>query len=98
MRDGVLLAELAADKLVERSGSAAPFETGGILLGILGDGKPWIVRAIEIPSGAPAPQAYELPAGVTQCAVREARIEDPRLGYLGDWHSHPADSAASGID
>lgn len=98
MRRGVLLAESAAEELIKRSGSSIPFETGGILLGMLGDGEPWIVRAIEIPSATPAPRAYKLPAGVTKAAVGEARKKDPRLGYLGDWHSHPADAAASGID
>ena len=98
MTSEVLFAEAVADQLIAWSRAAAPNETGGILLGILGDDRPWVLCAAEVPSAAPRRYAYELPAGVTRPIVLQARDSDPRVGYLGDWHSHPADSRASLTD
>ena len=41
---------------------------------------------------------FVIPAGVTPAVVEMARQIDNRLGYVGDWHSHPADQAASPTD
>lgn len=98
MSKRILLSEDVAAKLIAWSDAAAPFETGGILLGILGDGRPWVVSAVQVASAAPRRYAYELPAGVTRPLVLQAQETDPRVGYLGDWHSHPADSKASPTD
>lgn len=56
------------------------------------------MSAAQVPSTAPRRYVYELPAGVTTPIVRQARESDPRVGYLGDWHSHPADRQASLTD
>lgn len=98
MTAAALLFEDVQRQLETWSDAAYPFETGGILLGLLGDGDPWIVEAVEIPSAVPQLYAYQLPAGVTHPAVRAAQARDPRLGYLGDWHSHPLDVRASFTD
>ncbi len=98
MSRDVLLAETVAEQLIAWSRDAAPYETGGILLGILGDDRPWVMSAAQVPSAAPQRYAYELPTGATQPIVLLAREADPRIGYLGDWHSHPADSKASLTD
>jgi hypothetical protein len=98
MTRDVLLAETVAEQLAAWSNAAAPYETGGILLGVLGDDRPWVMSAAQVPSAAPRRSAYELPAGVTRPIVLHARETDPRVGYLGDWHSHPADSKASLTD
>ena len=66
-----------------------PIETGGILVGVHVDGQPWITSAIEISSPDRGRRHFKIPAGATQRAVLSARQGDPRLGYLGDWHSHP---------
>lgn len=93
-----LLFEEVQRQLVAWSEAAYPFETGGVLLGLLGDGDPWIVMAAQLPSAAPARFTYQLPAGATHVAVENARSIDPRVGYLGDWHSHPLDARASPTD
>lgn len=94
----VLIAERAAADLRRHARKAHPNETGGILLGVRTAGRPWIVQAIEILTGDRGRHHYRLPAGTTTGAVRDARLSDPRLGYLGEWHSHPADAGPSPTD
>lgn len=94
----VLIAEPAAADLRRFARNAHPNETGGILLGVRTAGRPWITLAIEIPTPDRGRSHYRLPAGTTTAAVRSARNEEPRLGYLGEWHSHPADVGPSPTD
>lgn len=75
--------------------AADPYETGGVLLGPLSRGSSWITHAVEVPARSPARQHYILPRGVTHHIVRCARGLDSRLGYLGEWHTHPADAGPS---
>jgi len=79
--------------------SAHPVETGGVLLGVYVEGdRPWVVEAVELPSDAATGTSYEVGHDARPQAVDEARRRDPRLGYLGDWHSHPADLGPSTVD
>jgi len=75
-----------------------PVETGGLLIGVHLDGHPWVVAAVEIATNDRGRNHFKIPAGATQPAVRAARAADPRLGYLGDWHSHPNDVGPSPAD
>ena len=77
---------------------AHPHETGGILVGVYLDGQPWVTTAIEIETLDRGRHHYKIPAGATQPAVHIARKADRRLGYLGDWHSHPHDVGPSPTD
>lgn len=78
---------------------AHPNEAGGVLIGVFGDGRPWVSRVIRIiPAHRPWPDRFVIPPGLTPAIVAEQRNRDCRLGYLGDWHTHPADVAASGTD
>lgn len=94
----VRVVEDVAEQIRTWSSEAAPLETGGLLLGLYANGDPWITRVVLIESEGRTGSRYELPAGVTQDAVRQAQTEDPRVGYLGDWHSHPADVGPSPTD
>lgn len=94
----VLISERAAADLRRCARKARPNETGGILLGVRTAGRPWIARAVEIPTSDRGRHHYRLPAGATTPAVLDARRSDPRLGYLGEWHSHPADVGPSATD
>jgi proteasome lid subunit RPN8/RPN11 len=75
-----------------------PIETGGVLIGVHLQGHPWIVTAIEIATDDRGASHFKIPAGATQKAVKGARAADPRLGYVGDWHSHPRDVGPSTTD
>ena len=94
----VLITERAAADLRRHARKAHPYETGGILLGVQTDARPWIAGVIEISTPDRGRSHYRLPRGTTTTAVRDARKTDPRLGYLGDWHSHPADVGPSPTD
>ena len=99
MNEPVLL--IAEQAIASINGAAArsyPHETGGILVGVYVEGDPWITYAIEIPSPDSGRHHYRIPGGTTQPAVKAAREQDSRLGYLGDWHSHPADVGPSPTD
>ncbi len=99
MTDPVLLiSESAEAAMIRAANDSFPLETGGILVGVHADGRPWVVGAIEIPSRDRGSHHYRIPHGTTQPAVYAARREDPRLGYLGDWHSHPSDAGPSPTD
>lgn len=94
----VLLAESAEDIVLRAAISARPIETGGLLLGVWSQHRPWISHVIEIPPQVPSPNHYVLPAGLTHPLVACARRVDRRLGYLGEWHVHPADAGPSPTD
>jgi integrative and conjugative element protein (TIGR02256 family) len=77
---------------------AHPNETGGILLGVHRGVDPWVTHAIEIDTSDRGKRHYRIPRGATQPAVHAARRNDQRLGYLGDWHTHPDDVGPSATD
>lgn len=92
------LSEAAAEEIRAAASGAHPNETGGVLVGVLTGTRPWITQAIHVPSTKATPIFYEIPAGARRKAVRAARRVDRRLGYLGDWHAHPADAGPSSTD
>ncbi|MGE2836009.1 Mov34/MPN/PAD-1 family protein, partial [Mycobacterium sp. SMC-4] len=94
----LLLAESARATLTAAAAHAHPCETGGILIGVLADGHPWVTAAIEIATTDRGRARYRIPGGATHAAVQRSRATDDRLGYLGDWHTHPADAGPSPTD
>lgn len=92
------LSESAAEEIRAAASNAHPNETGGVLVGVLTGTRPWVTDAIHVPSKKATPTWYEIPAGARRKAVRAARRADHRVGYLGDWHAHPADVGPSGTD
>lgn len=94
----LLLSEHARHEMTCAAHGSHPIETGGVLVGVHVNGQPWVTAAVEIPSPERGRRHYKIPAGTTQPAVLAAREADHRLGYLGDWHSHPNDSGPSPTD
>lgn len=99
----VWVSDTAREDMFKAAAAAHPSETGGVLAGVvlargLGAGRPWVTHAVEVRSPKRGPSHYELPAGARERVVRSLRKRDPRLGYLGDWHSHPADLDPSRTD
>ncbi len=80
--------------LVASARAAHPAEAGGVLLGVTARRTLWITVAVELP-GDSGSGHYLVPEGATVPAVKQARSTDPRLGYLGEWHSHTKDTGAS---
>lgn len=94
----LLMTETARSALTAAATRAHPYETGGILIGVHADGHPWVTDVLEIPTTDRGHSHYRIPAAATQAAVLNARTLDRRLGYLGDWHSHPRDIGPSRTD
>lgn len=92
------VSEGAIESIDAAAGAAHPNETGGVLVGVLAEGRPWVVVAAELTPACRRPAFYESPRGGRQRAVRALRRRDRRLGYLGEWHSHPMDVGPSGQD
>ena len=92
------ITESANTTMTTAAAQAHPDETGGILIGVYVDGHPWVINAIEIPTTDRGRSHYRIPAGTDHPAVLKARTSDHRLGYLGDWHSHPHDVSPSRTD
>lgn len=94
----LLITETTHTALTAAASRAHPCETGGILIGVYADEHPWVTAAVEIESKDRGHAHYRIPAGTTRNAVLAARTHDDRLGYLGDWHSHPRDLGPSSTD
>lgn len=84
--------------MVDAARKAHPHETGGVLLGVRAGRDPWVVSAAHVPSADPSPSRYSLPKGATIPLVDAARERDKRIGYLGEWHSHPDGGGPSSDD
>jgi proteasome lid subunit RPN8/RPN11 len=92
------ISEAARAALIEAAEQSTPYETGGILIGVLRDGDAWIIMAAEVEDPSRGRSRFVIPEGVTPAVVEIARQIDARFGYVGDWHSHPADLPASPTD
>jgi len=94
----LLMSESAWHLIREAASLSHPSEAGGILIGVRAEQALWITQAIEINPSTRDQSSYLLPRGATRRLVKAARAVDSRLGYLGDWHSHPADVPTSTTD
>jgi integrative and conjugative element protein (TIGR02256 family) len=76
-----------------------PCETGGILIGYRTGDDVVIERTLEIPDSAATAFSYRRDHAMAQRAL-ELQLESAQahLGYVGEWHSHPAPAGASGQD
>lgn len=62
------------------------------------DGRPVVTGVIEIPDTDATETRYRIPEGAAQAAVAAARERDARVGYVGEWHSHPSGEGPSPLD
>lgn len=94
----VYVTEAAQRHLLDAAERSHPIETGGILIGVKVGGRPCVTQVVEIASDDRSETHYRLPGGQTKIHVLRARREDARVGYLGEWHSHPANRGPSSGD
>ncbi len=92
------LTESARHAIITAASASHPNETGGVLLGVLTRGRPWVTTATEVPHAGATGTYYELESGAAPAIADAMTRLDPRLGYLGEWHSHPADIGPSHLD
>lgn len=94
----ILVTEAALATIRDAAARAHPRETGGILLGVHAPETPWVTLALEVPDENATRHGFHIRAGATVPLVDVARRADPRIGYLGEWHSHPQDVGSSSVD
>ena len=94
----LFIVERVIDALRQSAEAARPLETGGVLVGVLNGADPWITSFVEVIDEGRTSASFAVPYGVTPLAVEAAQAQDGRVGYLGLWHSHPANMPASPKD
>ncbi|MDP9333260.1 MAG: ThiF family adenylyltransferase [Actinomycetota bacterium] len=92
------VSERAQQLVRDAARRALPNETGGILLGCTIAHRTIVAEAVEILDDHATPSQYRVPADSTGVAVSRARERDGRLGYVGEWHSHPSGAGPSPLD
>lgn len=95
------VAETAAADLQAAAHAALPNETGGILLGWRTASGLHVAQAAEVPDPGATTHGYQRNFDAAQSLVTMTLAHQPAdspLGYIGEWHSHPAPVAASHAD
>lgn len=90
----------AAQVVSNAAAAALPRETGGLLLGWWDASKIIVRHAVEVPDPRATTNSWSRDEPRAQAALDAALAahQHPWLGYVGDWHSHPADCGASSQD
>jgi len=80
--------------------AAHPRETGGLLLGWWDGGGVVVRHAVEVldPHATTSSWCRDQPSAQAALDAALAHHDHPWLGYVGDWHSHPAPCGASRQD
>lgn len=100
LRQRVALHPGVSPALTATSRRSEPKETGGLLIGWL-DGKTIVVRRIlEVPDADATETSWTRSEARANKALAGflAKTEHPWLGYVGDWHAHPAPVGPSQTD
>jgi hypothetical protein len=95
----LVLTDTARRRIIAAALAAGDNETGGVLVGVYdATGTPCVVDAIELCSSEPSPNRYVLAKDATHAAIDAARLSDARVGYVGEWHTHPQHEPVSATD
>lgn len=86
--------------ITEAAGRAAPLEAGGLLLGWWDSDRVIVRSAVEVVDPAASGTSWIRRENLAQQALDRAIAAHghPWMGYVGDWHSHPAACEASAQD
>jgi integrative and conjugative element protein (TIGR02256 family) len=96
----VLLTQAALDDMINAGRQALPHETGGILAGFRAGSQVVITRVAVVLDNSSTRRDYHLrhqQAG-HQLDLLRAAAGVAVVGYVGDWHTHPADLPPSPLD
>ncbi|MDW3217753.1 MAG: Mov34/MPN/PAD-1 family protein [Acidimicrobiales bacterium] len=95
------MTDTAWAEVAQCAGADPRRETGGILLGWRHPGGIHVERVLEIPDRQAGHTWYRrrhAPAEAALTAALDQLPEDCDLGYVGEWHSHPAPVGPSFCD
>lgn len=100
LEHAVQIAAEVTSTIATAAAAAHPRETGGLLLGWWLEGRVIVHHAIEVPDPDATPASWVRDNDTAQVALQKAigDLGHPWLGYVGDWHSHPAARGASAQD
>ncbi|QKJ18943.1 SAVED domain-containing protein [Microbacterium hominis] len=91
----------AHETIASETAKRLPLETGGILLGYREMDNFVITHALVVDGGGATKDRYvrdDVRANERLSEFLSDRAEDDPIGYVGEWHSHPAPSGPSTID
>jgi len=95
----MLIARMALDTVLEAGQQTLPLETGGVLLGFRIPGSVVITRALVVPDPRSSHHSYVRRRHRAQHLMSTASADFlPVVGYVGEWHTHPADAPPSRTD
>lgn len=98
-RCGLRLNDDLEQELHDVAASVHPTETGGLLLGWWDGPVPVVADWLEVPDPAARRNRWSRNEDAAADALAAARQSYPsHVGYIGDWHSHPADIGPSRAD
>lgn len=96
---GILITSTAVGSATTNGLAALPYETGGILLGFRTPDLVVVTRTLTVPDPRSSPHSYRRHRRRAQAQMAAAGIETtPAIGYVGEWHTHPADCPPSRTD
>jgi integrative and conjugative element protein (TIGR02256 family) len=96
---GILVARAALDVVLAAGKQALPIETGGVLLGFRVPEGVVVTRALVVPDPRSSRHSYLLHSRRAQALMRAVRGDAPPVvGYVGEWHTHPAETPPSRTD
>jgi integrative and conjugative element protein (TIGR02256 family) len=91
----------AHETIAAETAKRLPLETGGIILGYREGDNLVITHALAVDGGGATKDRYvrdDVRANARLEEFLADRAEDDPIGYVGEWHSHPAPSGPSTID
>lgn len=94
----IWLSESVVERLSEYARKQYPKETGGILMGVYVDGIPWVTHLYHFESPISSKVYYQISANIRPKIIEHVKMQDSRIGYLGEWHSHPKNIGPSPLD
>ena len=96
---GIVVTDTSLDAATTDGLAALPHETGGILLGFRTPDLVVVTRALTVPDPRSSRHSYRRHRRRAQALMAASGItETPGIGYVGEWHTHPADCPPSRID
>lgn len=88
----LIVSRRAAEAMLEEARRADETETGGLLAGVIGDG-----RVLVTDAGGPGPKAQRTRSSIkhdqrhnAKLAIRLAQESGGQVRQLGTWHTHPS--------
>ncbi len=96
---GILITGTALHAAITDGLAALPQETGGILLGFRTPDLVVVTRALTVPDPQSSRHSYRRHRCRAQAQMAAAGVNTtPAIGYVGEWHTHPADCPPSRTD